>query len=480
MTHTSGNTSDGTDELYYAGIRELVGMTTSKQISARELLEVHLRRIAAVNDRVNAVVSLDAAAAHTEAQRIDDELVKNGPVGPLHGLPAAFKDTHATAGMRTTYGSPIYADNVPEQDDLVVARIRAAGAVGIGKTNVPEFAAGSHTFNPIFGVTRNPHALGRSAGGSSGGAAAALAAGMVPVAEGSDFGGSLRNPASFCNVVGLRPSAGRVPESPRARFWDTMNVMGPMGRSVDDVAVLLSAISGPEHGIPNCRPEPGAGFGQVDMAEPHALRIAVSPDLGMGLPIEPDVAAIIEQQAETIAGLGCMVEDACLDFTGGEDAFRTVRAWTFAAKFADFLASRPEDLKASVRWNAEQGLQLSGADLARADAHRMQLFARTTEFFDTFDALILPVSPVPPFDVDWEYPETINGEQQDTYLDWMRSAYLVSTTGAPALSLPAGFTPEGLPVGIQIVAGPGCEAKLLAISYLLEHANPIGRRRPNL
>lgn len=467
-----------TSELVYRSARDLAELIRARELSCLDLVTAHLERIAEVNPAVNAIVTLEPDRALAEAAAADRAIVRGEPVGPLHGLPVAFKDTHATAGMRTTLGSPLFADNVPEEDELIVERIRRAGAVTVGKTNVPEFAAGSHTFNSLFGLTRNPYNLSRSAGGSSGGAAAALATGMVAVAEGSDMGGSLRNPASFCNVVGLRPSPGRVPGYPSKLAWQTMSVQGPMGRTVEDVALLLSAISGPDARSPIALDEPGRVFADPLATNVSGLRVAWSPDLGGSVDVDGEVRDVLASQIAVFADLGCQVAEACLDFAGAEQVFRTLRAWSFAYTLGDAVRAHPEQVKPSLIWNVEEGLRLTAGDVARAEGLHTDLFHRAREFFDQYDVLLLPTSQVAPFDATLEYPSTVGGRRQDTYLDWMRSSYFVTVTGCPALSVPAGFTPDGLPVGLQIVGPHRADKLVLQVGNAFERATGFGSVRP--
>lgn len=456
----------------------MVVAVRTKRISARELLDAHLERIEAVNSQINAVVSLDAERAREAAREADDRLARGDDVGPLHGLPFAFKDTHAVAGWRTTYGSPLMADNVPDRDDLVVERVRAAGAITIGKTNTPEWAAGSHTFNPIFGTTLNPYDTSRSAGGSSGGAAAALASGMVPLADGSDMGGSLRNPASFCNVVGLRPSIGRVPNWPAANLWESLSVAGPMARNVADLALLLSAMAGPTDRSPIALDTPGSTFSAPMDSDLRGVRVALSTDLGGAFDVDAEVGSIVDDQRTVFADAGAVVEDAYPDLSGAEEIFRTLRAWHFQFVHGATLAQNPDAFKASLADNIRAGEGLSGADVARAWGLRTTLFERVRQFFERYDVLAMPVSQVPPFPADQEYPEAINGRAQETYLDWMRSAYFITVTGCPAISVPAGFTDEGWPVGLQLVAPPGGERRLLEIAHAYEQQTRHGETRP--
>ena len=454
--------------------RDQAGAVRRGEISARELLDLHLARIAERNPRLNAIVSLDEQRAREAAGAADERLASGADVGPLHGLPFAFKDTHAVAGWRTTYGSPLYADHVPDRDDLVVERVRAAGVVPIGKTNVPEFAAGSHTFNTVFGTTLNPVDPTRSAGGSSGGAACALASGMVPLADGSDMGGSLRNPASFCGVVGLRPSLGRVPEWPTANLWETTSVAGPMARTVDDVALLLSVMAGPDPRSPQALGDPGHAF-----AAPPAgslagslagLRVALSTDLAGAFEVDHDVAAVVEGSAGVFGAAGAIVRSAHPSLPAAEDTFRTLRAWHFQARFGSMLAEHPDAFKPSLADNIRSGEGLTGADVARAYAQRTTLTERMRLFFLDHDVLVLPAAQVPPFPADQEYPTAINGRPMETYLDWMRAAYLITVTGCPAISVPAGTTPGGLPVGIQVVAAHGRDRFLLEVAAAFEAA----------
>ena len=450
--------------------REQASAVRSGDISARELLELHLDRIAERNPRLNAVVSLDEERARVGADEADRMLASGAEVGPLHGLPFAFKDTHAVAGWRTTYGSPLYADHVPDADELLVERVRRAGVVVIGKTNVPEFAAGSHTFNTVFGTTLNPVDPTRSAGGSSGGAACALASGMVPLADGSDMGGSLRNPASFCGVVGLRPSLGRVPEWPLYNQWETTSVGGPMARNVGDLALLLSVMAGPDPRAPQALGDPGSAFAPPMAGSLAGLRVALSTDLGGAFEVDDEVAGVVSSSAAVFSGAGASVSEAHPDLAEADDTFRTLRAWHLQAKLGARLTAHPDEFKRSLADNIRLGETLSGADVARAYAQRTALSERMRHFFTSYDVLVLPVSQVPPFPADQEYPSAINGRPMETYLDWMRAAYLITVTGCPAISVPAGHTRHGLPVGIQIVAPHGADRRLLEIAAAFEAA----------
>jgi amidase len=446
--------------------RQMLAALSSREISCSELMDLHLARISQRNPELNAIVSLDEERARDGASEADRTPYDER--GPLHGLPWAFKDTHDVAGWLTTKGSPLLADNVPDRDELVVERIRRAGAVPIGKTNVPEFAAGSHTFNTIFGTTRNPVDPTRSAGGSSGGAACALASGMVPLAEGSDMGGSLRNPASFCGVYGLRPSRGRVPSWPSENQWEALGTSGPMARNVDDLALLLSVLAGPDARVPLALGDPGATFAPPAMGSLRGLRVAVSTDLGGLIEVDAEVTAVVEATADGLAAAGARVAAAEPDLSLGEDTFRTLRAWTFQAGFRDLLAEHPDEFKPSLADNIRAGEGLGGADVARAYQQLTALGETARVFFESYDVLLLPTSQVPPFPADQEYPADINGQPMATYLDWMRSAYLVTVTGCPAISVPAGQTSGGLPVGVQLVATHGADRRLLEVAAAVE------------
>jgi len=469
-----------TDDLCFRPATELAALLRDREISARELLEAHLDRIERVNPSVNAVVTLDADGARAAADAADAALAAREPVGPLHGLPVAHKDTHATGGLRTTWGSPLHADTVPLRDELVVARLKAAGAVRIGKTNVPEFAAGSHTFNPLFGATHNPYRLGLSAGGSSGGAAAALAAGLVPLAEGSDMGGSLRNPAGLCNVVGLRPTPGRVPTWPAPLGWSQLSVQGPMGRTVADVALQLSVLAGPDPRVPISLDAPGAALAAPLPTSLAGLRVAWAPDLGGRVTVDPAITSVLSSSVHVFSDLGAAVEEACPKLDGADEVFGTLRAWLFEAAYGEISRRSPEKVKESIRWNAELGAKLSGPDLARAEQLHTKLYEQMAAFFERYDVLLAPTTQVLPFPVEIEYPTEIAGVPQDNYLEWMRSCTLITPTGSPALSVPGGFTPDGLPVGLQIIGPARADRRVLEVGHAFEQATRFGDRRPPL
>ena len=462
-------------ELIFRPAVELQALLRARELSARELLAAYEARIDEVNPAVNAIVNRTPERAAAEALRADEAAARGEFLGPLHGLPVAFKDNHLTAGIPTTFGSVTRKDFVPETDDIVVERMRAAGVVTLGKTNIPEFAAGGHTFNELWGTTRNPYDLSVTAGGSSGGAAAALAAGMHPIADGNDMGGSLRLPAGFCNVIGLRPSAGRVPS---ASEFIGLGVSGPMGRTVADVALLLSVMAGPDGRSPISLEEPGASFGEVPPGGMSGRRIAFSTDLGGVVAVEPEIADIVRAAARSCEEAGATVAEASPDFTGADEAFRTLRAWQFEATIGTFLDEHRDIIRPSLYANMEQGRTLTGPQVGRAMALHMELFHRLREFLGTYDALLLPISPLPAFRGDIQFPDTVAGEQQPDYLGWMRAVCHISVTGHPAIAMPAGFSAAGTPVGVQLVGRHRAERELLGLAAGFEAVTGFAKRRP--
>jgi amidase len=462
----------------------LAGMLRGREVSAREVIEAHIERIAAVDGAVNAVVTRSFEQATAKAAAADEAMAHGEPLGLLHGLPVAHKDLRDTAGVRTTYGSPLFADHVPGRDELLVSRMAEAGAISLGKTNTPEFGTGSHTVNRVFGATRNPYDLSRSAGGSSGGSAAALAARMICLADGSDLGGSLRNPASFCNVVGLRPSPGRVPTWPVSDPADTLGVEGPMARTVADTALLLAVLSGPDPRATLALDQPPpalaapADVTRLLARETRGLRVAWSADLG--LPVDPAVRAALAPARTVLADLGCEVSDAAPDLMGGDEVFRTWRALRYLTAFGPLLRHHAGDIGPNVTWNIERGQELTVADISRATTRWAALAETVSAFFSGFDVLACPVSQVPPFDVELDWVHEIDGVPLESYLDWMRSAYLITVTGLPAISVPAGFTPDGLPVGLQLVGRRRADWHLLAVAAAFERATGYARTAPSL
>lgn len=464
-------------DLCYTPATKLARLIHARKLSATEVMQAFVAQIERVNPKVNAIVTFLPEQALKKAKELDRKKTK--PL--LAGLPIAFKDLLATRGIRTTMGSMIYKDQVPAEDALLVERLNAAGAITLGKTNTPEFGAGSQTFNLVFGATLNPYDLSRTCGGSSGGAAVAVAAGMLPFADGSDLAASLRNPGNFCNVVGFRPTPGRVPGYPAANAWDSQPVLGPIARTVEDAAFLLSAMAGPDPRAPLSIMEPGKIFAASLSRKFKKTRIAWSRDFG-GLPMDPRVTAVLEKQRRVFEDLGCVVEEACPDFSGAKEAFETLRAVSFAQRYAPLLREHRKQLKDTVVWNIEQGLALDGARMGRAEGLRTELFQRMRRFLEKYEFLLAPVNQLPPFPAAEEYPTVIAGEPMGNYLDWMKSCYYVTITSHPAISVPAGFTDDAkpLPVGLQIVGRYRDDFGVLQLAHAFERETQAWKRRPTL
>jgi amidase len=473
-----GPVAEATDSsICFLSAIEMARLIRSKKLSAREALAAHLKQIERVNPKVNAIVTLVPEMAADAAAKADEMQAHNEKLGPLHGLPVAHKDLLETRGIRTTFGSPLYKDYIPAEDDIVVERMRHAGAIIIGKTNTPEFGAGSQTFNQVFGATRNPYDLTKTCGGSSGGAAVSLACGFAPVVSGSDTGGSLRNPAAFCNVVGFRPSIGRVP-NPRAAFaWSTLTTSGCLGRSVADLAYVLSTIAGPDARAPLSINEPGELFARPLDRSFKGVRVAWFKDLG-GVPFDPRVRAIVDGHRKTFESLGCIVEQAEPDFSNAEIAFRILRAFGTANAYGARYHDHPDAFKDTLKGEIEEGLHLSGMDVARADTAHGQLWRAFQAFLETYEFFILPTTQLPPFNVETPYPTEIAGVKFTNYIDWMKSCWYISATGNPAASVPAGFTAEGLPVGVQIVGRNKEDFSVLQMAHAFEQATNFGKKHP--
>ncbi len=444
------------------------------RVSARELLGAHLDRVSQVNPRLNAIVALDPEPAGVRAAAIDDDLAAGRPVGPLAGLVTAHKDLTDTVDFPTTYGSPVFAGHRPPADSLLVSRLRAAGVLAIGKTNTPEFGAGSHTHNPVYGVTRNPWDPERSAGGSSGGAAVGLATGMLAVADGSDAGGSLRNPAGWNNVVGFRSSSRLVPSVGPGNAFLPYGIEGPMARTVDDLILLLGVLSSPDRRDPLQRPFDSAG---LERGIDRPLKVAFSPTLG-GLPVEADVAAVLDSVPGWVEGLGWAVDRDEPDFTGADECFETLRSWSFANGRVGDLGPRLDEAKSVLGDEVRRGRALGGDDVWAVLAHLSVLWGRSVEFFERYDLLVAPVSQVSPFPIEQEWPTEVAGRPMGRYIEWMRSCSRITVLGLPTLSLPAGFTDAGLPVGVQVIGPPLGDASLLAAARVLEAARPQHHVRP--
>jgi amidase len=466
------------EEICFAGANVLAELLRTKKISAVEIMKAHLSQIARVNAKVNAIVTLvDEQQLLKEARLADDALAAGKWLGPLHGLPIGVKDLHETKGIRTTYGSPLYANSIPANDCLLVEREKKAGGIVIGKTNVPEFGLGSQTFNSVFGATRNPYDLSKTCGGSTGGGAAAVACGMVPLADGSDYGGSLRNPPNFCSVVGLRPSPGRVPNTPVDLAWQTFSVSGPVARNVKDCAFFLSVLAGPDDRIPISIDQPGSQFTQrLAGRDFRGVRVAMFRD--MGLPWEPEVREAIRAQSKVFEAIGCAVEEAEPDYRDANECFLAWRHWMIESRFGDLIASKGDQLNEYIHWHVEEGRTLTGPYLSRIELKRSALFQRVRKFFDEYDFFVLPVNQVLPFDVECHYPTEIAGTKMENYLSWMKSACYITTTGNPAVSVPCAFSKSGLPIGIQIVGRHHDDWGVLQMAYGFEQARNLEKRRP--
>ncbi len=467
------------DPLCNSSAVELTARLRDREVSCAEVMAAHLAHIDRINPQLNAIVSIAADQAMDVARAMDSRHPGRNNAPSLWGLPTAHKDLLNVRGMRTTFGSPLYANNIASADDLIVQRIRGAGAIAIGKTNTPEFGAGSQTFNPVFGATLNPYDPTRTCGGSSGGAASALAARMLPLADGSDLGGSLRNPAAFCNVLGLRPTAGRVPAYPAQNPWFDLGVQGPMARSVDDLALFLSALVGGDPRVPVALTDPGEAFFPVAPLEIKGTRVAVSLDLG-GLPVDKEIRTCIDAVARQLEGLGAKVSADCPDLRDASHIFSVFRANSFRERFREFSVAQRSQLKDTIQWNLAAGEALTTADLDRAWAARRRLFDGVAEFFTRYDFLVAPTTQVLPFDVTQPWVTQIEGVAMRDYLEWMQSCARITVTGCPALSMPAGFSATGLPIGVQIVAPVRAEARLLGFAKALEAVTGHAHRLPPL
>lgn len=463
------------DDLCFMPATELVARMRRGQVSAREVMKAHLAQIERINPRVNSVVTLVADAAMAAAAKADEDVARKRPLGPLHGLPIAHKDLVATAGIRTTMGSPFFKDNVPTKDAEIVTRIKRAGALTLGKTNTPEFGAGSHTFNTVFGATKNPYDLTKTCGGSSGGAAVSLACGMMPIADGSDTGGSLRNPAAWNNVVGFRPSPGRVATD--STSWSPLSVSGPMARNVADVALFLSAIAGPTARNPLAITEDPSRFAAKLGRDFKGVRVAWYKGLG-GIPFEPELKRVIDANRSAFESLGCVVEEAEPDFAGVDEAFPTLRHLSYHTSYAAMARERPDWIKETIKWEIAEAERQTSADVARAFVRQSRMYAQSAEFFERYEYFVLPVTQLAPFDVTIAYPTQVAGEQMRTYIDWMRSCWYITFMANPAISVPGGFTTSGLPVGLQIVGRHRNDWSVLQMAYAIEQATRHGARRP--
>ena len=466
------------NDIVFQPAKKLARLIRARKLSAAEVMQAFIAQVERINPKVNAIVTFLPEQALKKARAQDR---RSARPGPLAGLPIAYKDLIVTKGIRTTFGSRIYADNVPAADHVLVERLAAAGAITLGKTNTPEFGAGSQTFNEVFGATLNPHDPDKTCGGSSGGAAAAVACGMLPFADGSDLGGSLRNPGNFCNVVGFRPTPGRVPNYPAIDAWGTLPVLGPIARTVEDVAFLFSAMAGPDIRSPVSITEPGAAFARPLARDFRKVRVAWSRNLG-GLPVDARVTRVLEAQRKVFESLGCVVEAAEPDLSGADEAFQVLRALSYAQRYGPLLKEHRDKMKDTVVWNTEKGIKLDGPQIARAMALRSDVYRRMREFLQRYEFLLLPVNQVPPFPASQPYVTEIGGVKLDSYIDWMKSCWYVTVTSHPAISVPAGFTDDepALPVGLQIVGRYRDDFGVLQLAHAFERETQLWRRRPPL
>jgi len=468
------------EDLCFMSAREMASGMRRKAFSPLEVVEAVLSRIGEINPKVNAFCTLVPEMARESARKAEEKIMGGEKVGPLHGVPVAIKDLTPTAGIRTTYGSKIFENHIPDEDGLIVARLKAAGAIVIGKTNTPEFGVGGNTYNAVVGATRNPWKPSLTCGGSSGGSAVALACGFSPLTTGSDLGGSLRIPASFCGVVGFRTSPGLVPVYPGPLGWDTFAVEGPMARNVGDTALLLSVIAGPDDRSPLSFPVDGGDFtSAVEKPEIRGYRVAWSPDLGM-IPVDREVRDVAARAAGRFAELGCSIEEAGPDFSGVREVISVTRGLRMVTLYGDELEKWRDVMNRSLVWNIEQGFPLTGKQVGDAEKERTAIYHRVRRFFERYDLLLTPTVAVPPFPVEIPYPKEINGQPMTHYIDWVLPTYAISITGLPAISIPCGWTSEGLPVGLQIVGRRLAETTVLKAAAAFEAMAPWHDKRPAL
>lgn len=467
-----------TEDVCYLSLRETARLLRTRQLSAREVMIAHLNQIRRWNPRLNAIVAkLDDELCLALADAADARADRGEPLGVLHGLPWAFKDLEPAIGFPWTRGSPIFRHDRSAADSVLVERLRKAGVLPIGKTNIPEFGMGSQTYNNVYGTTFNPYDLTKTPGGSSGGAAASVASGMLPGADGSDLGGSLRNPGSFNNVVGFRPTVGLVPTAPSNLPFYGFAVKGPIARSVSDVSYLLSAMAGPDPRDPACAPsDPGVFSGALERSF-KGVRVAWSPDLGV-LPLDHRVRSVLETQRHTFEALGCIVEEAHPDLAAAEEVFLTMRAFLSWTNYGPLLANHGAELKPEAIKEIEDGARLTTSQVSVAMARHGQILEKMRLFQDIYPFTLSTVSQVPPFDASLHWPTEIEGSAMAHYIAWMKSTYWISTTFHPTISVPAGFTPEGLPVGIQIVGRYRDDLGVLQLASAFEQMTGVGKRRP--
>jgi len=466
-------------DLCFTSATELLRLYRARKASPVEVMQAILARIDRINPQVNAIVTLARDSGLAEARAATRVLSRQRELPPLFGVPVVIKDLTATKGIRTTCGSKIYTDHVPTEDALVVRRLKAAGAIVLGKTNTPEFGAGANTFNAVFGATRNPWNPALTCGGSSGGSAVALATGMGPIAHGTDLGGSLRIPAAFCGVVGFRTTPGLVPVYPRELAWDQFSVHGPMARTVADAALMLSVMAGPDDRSPISYAVDTQQFVKaVRKPSVKGWRIAWTPDLAGLIPVDSEVAEVAERGARIFRSLGAALETTSPGFSETNEIVLSTRGLTMATLHADKLPQWRDQMQQGLVWNIEQGLRLTPQEIGRGEKLRTLLWHRVRVFFERYDLLVLPTVAVKPFPVEQPYPTEINGQPLTNYTQWFFLTYAISLTGLPAISVPCGFTNDGLPVGLQIVGRRRQEATVLAAAAALERAAPWADKIP--
>lgn len=458
-------------DLVSLSARAVRDLLKDRQVTPLELLDALEARISEVNEPVNALPTLCFERARARAREQDFFTL------PLAGIPIAIKDLLTVSGVRTTFGSMAYRDHVPKASDLLVERIEAAGGIVYAKSNTPEFGAGANTFNDVFGFTRNPWNTALSAAGSSGGSAVALATGMAWLATGSDLGGSLRNPASFCSIVGFRPSQGRIAADPGETAFNRMSVEGPMARNVADAAMLLDVMAGYDSRDPMSLDDPAESFEEAAAQQRAPPRIAFSPDLGV-TPVDPEVAQICERAAKRFEELGARVEAAHPDFSGLQEVFQIHRALSYGTSLGPELETNREVFKPEIVWNVEKGLGLTGQEIMDAMVTRSKIYQRANEFFSTYDLVLTPATVVPPYPVEQRFVERVGDHEFSNYIEWCSIAYAFTVIGAPAISIPCGFTQSGLPVGLQIAAPARQEARLLSAACALENLLRLSDQLP--
>lgn len=461
------STIAGRANLADLSVTELAQRIRSREISPVDVVESMLARIEALNPEINAVCTVAAEHALEAAREAEEQVVSGAPLGPLHGVPTGIKDVTPTRNIRTTFGSRLYADHVPSQDAEIVRRLKKAGAIVIGKTNTPEFAAGANTFNEVFGETRNPWNTELSAGGSTGGGAAGLAAGMFPIAEGTDFGGSLRVPASFCGVAGLRPTPGLIPIFPTEVPWDMLRVSGVMTRSVDDLALVMGAIAGPFSRSPvSVSSDDETQFHRIESFDLAGLRAAYVADVS-GVGIDAEIDAICRLAANRLSKRVARLEEVEIDLSEGRQAFVTLRALSVLATHRSRL-DRVHEMGENLAGNIRRGQSLTAADIAEAQAIQANLWTIISDFFEKHDVLLTPTVPTSPFPVKENYPASIGGRKMDTYIDWIAPTFIFSLLSVPVVSVPAGLTAAGLPVGLQVIAPRFADRTVLGVARRIE------------